>query len=719
MKKAKVSTPHALFGQTVLAASLALAFGSAFAEEGAWSPEQIRRDMYTPDSRVSIGLGYVSGDGRRFGQYRSLSNEGAYGLLDLDFIKRDDATGTWLKLRGRNLGLDARDLRFDHERQGDWSYSLQSVRMQRDEPLIVNTGLQGIGTANQTVSAAANKRDVDLKSSHDIYVLGARKFVAGGFDVRVNFRQDENKGERMYGRGTTNLIEFLTEPLDRVTRQWEVVAGYADRKMQFSGGYNGSSYDNNVPVLNARGGNTTAFAFGPLWAMAMPPSNSAHKLHLSGGYNWTSDARTTFKLSRSVAEQNEIFDPTFARLAGSPESLNGKLVTTLAFGDLHLRMSDRLDLSGTVRFENRDDQTPQARYLAAQTPSPGTGGFPFSTAGVTGFNKPRSLKQVKGTIEAAYQLDDGYRVTGTIENEDMKRNAPLQYRRVGYRENADELIGRVELKRTMSETLNGGVALIHSARSGSDYIGDTYDPTALTNKVNTLLWADRSRNKLRVSADWLPLEDWSVQFLADVSKDVYSGRELGPREGTAQYFSGDANYKINDQWSLGTWVSRENQQSKQSTRSDLVAVINVPGYNTVWGADLRDTSTAFGINLKGKPLSYLEVGADLSASHDVAQSNLVGIAGAGVAAVNSLPEYFYRQTSLKLFADYALERKSGIRVDLVIDRRTTNDFTWSGWTYNGAPAIAAAARTSDGTTVFNPASENTTFLGVSYYYRWR
>ena len=47
----------------------------------------------------------------------------------------------------------------------------------------------------------------------------------------------------------------------------------------------------------------------------------------------------------------------------------------------------------------------------------------------------------------------------------------------------------------------------------------------------------------------------------------------------------------------------------------------------------------------------------------------------------------------------ALDRKSGIRVDLTQDLKRTNDWTCVNWVYNGAPSVSAATRSSDGTTV--------------------
>ena len=63
-------------------------------------------------------------------------------------------------------------------------------------------------------------------------------------------------------------------------------------------------------------------------------------------------------------------------------------------------------------------------------------------------------------------------------------------------------------------------------------------------------------------------------------------------------------------------------------------------------------------------------------------------------------------TSFKLYGKYALDRKSGVRVDYGYDRYQTDDWTWANWVY------------VDGTTVLQNPDQKVSFLGVSYYYRF-
>jgi MtrB/PioB family decaheme-associated outer membrane protein len=701
MKDTKKSLHTATFRRSVLATCLMLAFGTVGAQDSGQRADEMRKDIYTLDSKLSVGIGFVSSDNREFGKYRGLTDQGTYGLLDLDLVTRDENDGTWFKVRGKNTGLNNRELRLEHEQQGRWSYFLEGSQSNRVEPFVVKTGLQGIGTGSQIVSSTAPKRDLDLQTQHDIYSLGVRKFSSGGFDVRMTARQDTKRGDRLFGRGmaaATSLMEFLTEPMDQVTRQWDITANYADRKLQMSGGYSGSSFDTNIPVLFVAGG-ASGFAGGPsqatnpaMNAFGLPPSNHASRVHLSGGYNWDNTTRSTFKIARTVAEQNELFSPAYTvRLANTPASLNGKVLTTLGFADLSMRPADKLDVVANVRYEDRDDQTPELQYIAST-------GASTSSAGITGFNKPRMLRQLKGSLEAGYQLDDGYRLVGSLEQENAKRNGSRDKIRIAYREENNETTQRLEIKRSMSETLNGGIALMHSARTGTDWVRDTYIKPELSNRLAAMLFADRVRDKLRVTGDWSPTELWSLQMVADFSHDTYSDtdRQLGARKGKAHLFSADAVYRINDKWNFTLWAAQDDTLAQQAT-----------GETVVWDADLRNASTAWGMGLKGKPRTNLELGLDFSSSLNSAESLLNKISGAANVSVNSLPSYYYSQKTLKLFADYALSTYSAVRLDLIIDRRENNDWTWLGWAY------------SDGTTVTNVPNGNADFIGVSYRYRWR
>src|SRR4051812_19217466 len=93
---------------TVIAAALLSAFAPVAV--AGLEEELDPTELTTPTSEVSAGLGWASDAGRRFGQYNGIKDSGLYPLLDFDYRKRFDETGTWAIFTGRNLGLDNREL---------------------------------------------------------------------------------------------------------------------------------------------------------------------------------------------------------------------------------------------------------------------------------------------------------------------------------------------------------------------------------------------------------------------------------------------------------------------------------------------------------------------------------------------------------------------------------------------------------------------------------
>ena len=98
---------------TAVSAALLAVFGPAVAQD------QGLKMLTQPESSVSLGAGWWSDDRPEQGQYDGMRDQGGYPLLDLDIRTRDDKTGTWFNVKGRNLGLSNRDIKAEWLRQGD------------------------------------------------------------------------------------------------------------------------------------------------------------------------------------------------------------------------------------------------------------------------------------------------------------------------------------------------------------------------------------------------------------------------------------------------------------------------------------------------------------------------------------------------------------------------------------------------------------------------
>jgi hypothetical protein len=105
----------------------------------------------------------------------------------------------------------------------------------------------------------------------------------------------------------------------------------------------------------------------------------------------------------------------------------------------------------------------------------------------------------------------------------------------------------------------------------------------------------------------------------------------------------------------------------------------------------------------------LEIGGNLSYLEDINRYN-IGMTTAA-AVTNPPPDETYRSTVLKLYAKYALDKASGIQVDLIHQRVEYDQWAWG----NGGVPFAY----TDGSTVSIQPVQNVTFVGVRYSYKFK
>jgi MtrB/PioB family decaheme-associated outer membrane protein len=678
-------TTHA-FQVTALATAILAAYGSALAEG--------------PESSVSVGIGHWSKDRPQAGIYDGMRDKGGYLLLDADVLRRDDATGTWMGLKIRDLGLDNRELSGQWQRQGDIGISLDYSRIPRDYQFNINSGVLGLGTTRQTVPTPTivpgTGSNVELGTVRDRYTVKFFKRLTNSLNFNVSFRNEEKDGMRHWSRG--GAPEFAAEPIDSTTRQLEAVLTYSRGPLQISGGYYGTSYDNaNSLVVTSLSTNAVATTYN----LTLPLDNKSHEFFVNGGYNFTPTTRGSFKMSYSRATQNEflptaaaglVFPAGQAPIAGAPTNLNGRLDTTLLEAGLTSKPMRDLSIVANLRYRNFDDKTPLVMVAAA-------GG------GV--WNTPFSYKNKVGKLEATYRLPQGYSLLGGLEYNSQDRWVPsVGTLYVPFRAKLDEATYRVQLRKSMSETLNGSLGYAHSKRDGGGY---TFTGDPVEDGVNPLNVADRKRDKWRAMVDWSPMERLGLQFSAESSRDKYSGLPFGLKEGDAQVYSVDGSFQVSKDWAINAWVSYDDTTAKETTQQTAL----ITKYNT-----LTEKGTSFGLGVRGNAMAKLKVGGDLEQFHSKNGYNQDRSGGALAAGTVPIPGGITnKMLRVKLFAQYAVQKNADVRLDLIHEKWSTNDWSWMLFPGTG-PIPFTYGTATDGTTVTSNPKQNSTFLGVRYRYRF-
>lgn len=719
-----INTKEQTFKMTALAAALMVAYGTALAED------EINL-LTKPESSISIGVGNWSGDRPQQGIYDGMREKGAYGLLDADIVKRDDETGTWLKLKGSDLGLKNGEVSVEYERQGNIGGYIEYGKTTRDNPYTINTGLQGIGTTNLTVGSnlgSFTKQDIKLGTTREMTSVGGFKNLMPGLDLKIDFKNEDKKGTRQMGWGSAAL--FSVEPIDSNTRQMDVILQYSEKNMQLSGGYSGSFYTNrNLQVLQQVNGVTggTSAQFNAVTPISLPLNNQAHQFFLDGGYTFTPSTRATLKLAYTKATQNEhlpSYDLTGANapFVNAPSNLDGRVDTTLAQLGLNSRPTSKLAITANLRNFRVSDLTPLAGYV-------GNNGTGVATV----YNTPHSISTGSGKLEATYRLPENYNLTGGVDYSNQDRSSPtVGSVYVPFRSNLREVTYRAQLSHSLDDNLNGSLAYMHSKRNGSDYIAAN-GTAPWSNQINPMHIADRERDKVRVSLDWEPSDKLSVQFRIDHSRDMYpdNGRPYGIKDGSSELYAIDGNYAFSDDWNLNAWYSYDVTQAREvGTR-----VATTGAANATRDAHLKEIGDSLGLNLRGKLSAKLEVSAAIDWFNSTSSyPQDLALSGAGAAyttgASGPLPEIKNNLTRFKLDAKYVLDKSSDFSFAFIHERWKTDDWSWNF--ANGAPfAYYSGAQTCtgcvgagytgvvDGTTVTANQEQVSNFLGMRYAYKFQ
>lgn len=692
----------------------------------AWPAEEENKKLSVltkPQSVVNIGAAYLFNDNARFGQYTGIRDQGLYGIFNLDFIKRDDSTGTWYRIMGRNLGFENRDIRVEHTRQGNWGYFIEFSQTPRYEPFTANTAVTGIGTANlnvpnrQTEENPIQLNAVQLKTERESIAFGFNKTLPGHLELHIHFRNEEKDGARIFGRGNRlgkpgplaqGGYEFIPEPINSTIRRFGATLDYNGRQLQFSGGYYGTMYSNKNSVLNITGGSTydngqgIQYTPSQLTPIALPPDNQSHQIFLSGGYTFSPAARGTFKAAYTTATQTDAFFPTQRSTAGIGTNLDGRVDTALFQAALSARPLSKFTVLGSFRFEDRNDKTPLRLY------NPAAAQKDLNENRWLGLNTPRSFRFITAKIEASYALPFGLRVINGIDYDHRDRSGiPAN---TSHRNHTDEISYRAELRRSLSETITGTLSYVHSERFGSPFLTNvkgTGNPVEgvgepFFNLIAPFNLADRSRDRVRLSVNWEPIESLSLQFLMEESRDNYghrAGSVLGLRTGAARNYSVDGVYAFSEAWQATAWFSRNETNIDQSSRNPITE-----GIRDIWSVKLQDIGTSFGLGVNGKPTSRLELSVNLNYS-DITNRFRQSVSVA--PEINTVPDISFQLGSLRLSAKYALQKNLGLRLDYVLDRFKTNEWTWNHWKY------------TDGTNLTQNTNQLVSFIGLSGYYSWR
>ncbi len=618
---------------------------------------------------VDVGVGSVSDESARFGDFTGLNNKGAHLVLGGSLQHRSDA-GYYADLDASNLGLDTRSLAATSGREGLYTLRLGYAEIPRHLTQGASTPFLGNGGSVLTLPAGAGfpagdtaamplsrtLRPIDVGFEHKRFDLAGTLIGGERWTWRVSLRRDQRDGTRPTTGSFFATAAQLAAPVDEVTDQLEVSAAYTSRQLQASLAYHISQYSNRHSALTWQNPFLPVVAGATTGQLSLAPDNQFHQLIGSAGYQLTPAIRASADFAYGRMTQNASYLPSTVNaslaglalpatsLDGQVDSFNGSLRITAA-------PTDGLRLSATYARDVRDNQTGIRSYSAVDTDL-------FLDATPRN-NTPFSLTQNRLKLAADYRASATLKLSAGAEHDKRHRN---YHEAVQTRETSVWARVAAQPREDLSLALKLARAdRKHSTYGTSVWFGSPENP--LLRKYNL---AERQRDSAGVRADLTLSDKVGLGLTIDYANDDYRESLIGLNDGRSVSAGADVSVALSEQTQLHAFVQGENLRSRQSGSQ----IVGAPD----WSGRHQDRFEVLGLAVKHAAIpGKLDIGAELTASRS--RSNIE------VQTVLGEPPFPSAKTAtdrVKLFASWKLRDDLWLNGNLWHERYEAQDWRLDG-----------------------------------------
>jgi MtrB/PioB family decaheme-associated outer membrane protein len=557
---------------------------------------------------LDFGLGYVSEDSLRFGDYRGLEEEGFYAALDGDVHFRN-LEGQYFDLYARDLGYDSRLLEMRAGNQGRYEFRFGWQEIPKYRGYGTQTPFLGVGSDNLTlpadwVRASGTEGMTALDSSLAIAPLKTqRKTLDAGLTLkfarnwsyRVDYQRQEKKGTRSLGGGLFDAT-IVPAPVDFTTDQFDMGLSWAGKRAQVQLGFIGSYFDNGDASLTWQNPFSSR-AVNNILQVALEPDNEFYQFNLSGAFAFTPRIRLSGQASVGRLTQDEPFlpystNPSFSDLVLPRTSLDGKLDTSIfnLTGKLSARLNNKLSFTARAKLNERDNKTPVELYTPVRIDI---------LPGDERYNRPYSYEREQYSADLRYRAHRVIRLSGGARQENFDRTLQAV-------ERSEETTwwGEVKLNPFISSQFR--FKLESASRDVKDYLqpddGGAVDHP-LMRKFNQ---ADRDRDRLMLEFDFMPVGDLGINLSYFQAEANYDKSVIGLQESNEESYTINLNYVIGAKVNVYAFL----------TRDDIDAdILNTTGGSAIpWNAITRDRITTLGIGLSTRISEKSSIGFDYVSS---------------------------------------------------------------------------------------------------------
>ena len=605
-------TLSSLLQLSALGALSAAACSAIAVDTSQWKCETCPFEKEGRSGTVQVGVGAVSDDSQKFGDFTGLNKQRGYPDLSGD-VRYRGGNGVYGKLVASDLGLDTRSISFDGGREGLYTLKLGYAEIPRFQADGAMTPFLGNGGSRLTLPAgfpaadtasmplATTLQPIDVSSKRQRFDAGLGWLFGEQWSMQLTYRRDVRDGVQRIAGSFFSTSSQMVAPLDQTTDQLELSAGYATRRMQVTVAYQLSVYRDGEPSLSWSNPFTPLVLGASTGQLALAPGNQFHQLLASAGYEITPTIRFSGDVAFGRMTQDESFLPITANATLAPtvsalpvQSLQGEVNTFNASARVTARPIDRLSLTARYERNARDNKTPSLSYPAVTTDT-FVGATPRS-------NQPFSFFQDRFKLSGDYRGPGSLRTSLGVDQDDIERSLQEV---VTTRETT--VWGRLEGRAVDNLLLQ--LKLAHGQRDGTTYGTATWIDPPQNPLMRKFYLADRRRDSVNARADFTAKEGVTLGLSGDYAKDDYTASTIGLTQARTYAWGGDLSAALTEQTQLYAFVQSERIRSDQAGSQVFAA--------PDWTARNVDRTTSLGVGIK-----QLAMGGKLELSADAVLTRL-------------------------------------------------------------------------------------------------
>jgi len=626
-----------------------------------WRCRQCEFD-YGLHGGVLFGGGYVSDDFFEFGNYRGLEKQGGFGLLDADWLYRDEK-GRFLDLIAEDLGLDNRDLRLEGGVQGRYTAwlgfdEIPYFRAEDTRSIFDNAGtsLQTLrpgwvrdGRADFFPALEENLKPIDLKHEREMIRLG---FEIGGqspWTAGVDVRRTTKQGNRIQGGSFIfNAIE-LASPVNYETTQLDANLGYGGAAWEVEAAYSYSSFDNRNfsvvfenPFFGINGSD--------IGELAQAPDNDYHQIMLSGSWRVSPLLMLAGQVAFGRIEQDQRFvspslNPRFGDVAPALGNLDGEVDTRTVRFRATSRVTRKLRATFELEYDERDNDSARASFeqVVADT---------FLVSGRV--NEPFSYERTAAEARLDYRLFRFIRLDASARLEDTSRD----FQEVNDTE-SEIYRGRVRL----SPLPNLNLTAEYRFEDRTNDLDPSLLPALENPNLRRFHFAEKERDAFRFTADYAITENLVAGLYGELADEDFTDTKIGLSTGRTESYGIDLSITLPNNINAHAFYAYE------LLDATILGADNITG--VPWEARQEDRYNTIGAGIVVNELPGKWFNASLDFSYADSEGD-IRVIKRNISPV--FPELQTDRFELEAGIERALAERWNLRFEYLVGRLTENDF---------------------------------------------